>query len=639
MAKRVIFHELVSLDQASEILLKFARPLGEEEVDIAQAYGRMLARDITAPIDVPPFDRSTVDGYAVVAEATYGASELTPVEFKLVGRVEAGDWPAGEVKPGEAFEVATGAPLPRGANAVVMVEFTQTRGDLVKIFRAVAPGENVMSAGSDISAGEVVLRHCTKLTAREIGVLAALGLRKVPVMKRPIVGIISTGNELAAPGERLGPGMLYDVNSYSLAAAVQEAGGLPVIYGIVRDEESSYKSALLKALSESDVVLISGGTSAGVADLTYRVLGELGDFLFHGVMVRPGKPTLAAVINGKIVVGLPGYPSSALMIFHTVVRPFLLKLQCVEPSPPAVYKAKLAYGVEGAKGRRALYPVVLIARKDGYKAYPLYAESGAISVLARADGYIVIPENVEFMTEGEEVDVYLFEKFKPAELYFIGSHDPHLDTILARHNVKTVYVGSMGGLMSIKRGEADFAGTHILDLETGVYNVPVVQRLGIKGAAVIGLYRREQGLIIQRGNPKGIKGVEDLLRDDVVYVNRPRGTGTRALLDIHLSKLAQRLGTPFEELIRKIRGYTYEVKTHTAVAAAVAQGRADVGMGVRYAAELYGLDFIPLGWEEYDLVVRVDVLDKVFEIVREALENLPRGYEKYEMSGRVKWEG
>ncbi|MGB9706190.1 MAG: molybdopterin biosynthesis protein, partial [Pyrobaculum sp.] len=227
MTKRVIFHDLVTLEQASEVLYKFAKPLGEEEVDISQAYGRVLARDVVAPVDVPPFDRSTVDGYAVVAESTYGASELTPVDLKLVGRVDAGGWPEGEVRGGEAYEVATGAPLPRGANAVVMVEYTQERGGVVRIFRSAAPGENVMSAGSDISAGEVVLRRCARLTAREVGLLAALGIRRVPVVKRPRVGIISTGNELEPPGSELGPGKLYDVNSYSLAAAVAEAGGVP----------------------------------------------------------------------------------------------------------------------------------------------------------------------------------------------------------------------------------------------------------------------------------------------------------------------------------------------------------------------------------------------------------------------------
>lgn len=634
--KRVIFHDLVTLEQAVELLSRQAAQMPPEEVDILESYGRVLAEDVVAPVDVPPFDRSTVDGYAVVAESTYGASELTPVELRLVGRVEAGEWPTGEVRRGEVFEVATGAPLPRGADSVVMVEYTQERGGVVKVFRAVAPGENVMSAGADISQGEVVLRKCTRLTAREVGVLAALGIRKVKVVKRPRVAIISTGNELVAPGEALGLGKLYDVNSYALSAAVVETGGVPLVMGIVRDVAEEYRAAVERALSMSDVVLISGGTSAGVADVTYRVLGDMGKILFHGVMVKPGKPTLAAVVDGKLVIGLPGYPSSALMIFHSVVRPLLMRLQCLEPEPPAVYKARLALSVEGAKGRRALYPAVLVKSKDGVKAFPLYAESGAISVLAKADGYFAVPENVEFLQEGEEVEVYLFERYRPAELYFIGSHDPVVDAVVAKFNWKAIYVGSLGGLLALKRGEGEIAGVHLYDSETGEYNTSYVKKLGLRDVYVIGLFEREQGLIVQRGNPKGIVDVRDLLREDVVIVNRPRGTGTRALFDLLLERLSTQLGVGVDDIKKKIRGYTHEVRTHTAVAAAVAQGRADVGLGVRYAAEAYGLDFIPIGWEQYDLVARKEAVDKAFRLAEAALRNLPRGYRAYQWTGKVK---
>ncbi len=634
--KRVIFHHLVTLEKAVELLDKYVKPLPQEEVDILESYGRVLAEDIVASIDVPPFDRSTVDGYAVVAESTYGASELTPVELSIVGRVEAGGWPRGEVRYGEAFEIATGAPLPRGADAVVMVEHTQERDGVVKIFKSVAPGENIMSAGAYISYGEVVLKKCTRLTAREIGVLAALGIKRVKVVKRPRVAVISTGDELVPPGEALTLGKLYDVNSYAISAAVAEAGGVPIFLGIVKDVVEEYRKAIEKALEISDLVLISGGTSAGMADLTYRVLGELGTVLFHGLMVRPGKPTLAAVVEDKLVIGLPGYPTSALMIFHSIVRPLLMKLQCVEPDPPAVYKARLAFGVEGAKGRRALYPVVLIKSKDGVKAFPLYAESGAISVLAKADGYFTIPEDVEFLSEGEEVEVYLFERYRPAELYFIGSHDPLIDLVISRHNWKAIYVGSYGGLMALKRGEGEVAGVHIYDPEGGDYNVSIVKKIGLRDIYVVGLFEREQGFIVQRGNPKGIADVKDLLRSDVVIVNRPRGTGTRALLDIMLEKLAREIGVSIEELVKKIRGYSHEVRTHTAVAAAVAQGRADVGVGVRFAAEAYGLDFIPIGWEQYDLVVRKDAFEKALQLTKAVLKNLPRGYRTYKWSGEVK---
>ncbi|MFB6491038.1 MAG: molybdopterin biosynthesis protein [Thermoproteus sp. AZ2] len=636
MERRVIFHNLITLDEAAKALLAHARPLGVEEVDLLQAYGRVLAEDVYSEVDVPPFDRSTVDGYAVVSSDLAGASELEPAKLRLVGRVEAGDFPSFEVSPGEAAEVATGAPIPRGADAVVMVEYTAERGGDVVVYRSAYPGENIMTAGSDISAGELVLRRCTRLTQREIGVLAAVGRDRVKVYRRPRVAVISTGNELAPPGSPLPPGKLYDINTYSISAAVSEAGGVPIPIGVIGDDPAQFREALRRGLEAADVVLLSGGTSAGPADLTYRVLGELGQILFHGIMVRPGKPTIAAVADGKLIVGLPGYPSSALMIFHSVVRPALLAMQCLKPEPPASFKARLPFKVEGAKGRRTLYPAVLIRRGDEYVAYPLNAESGAVSVLERADGYFVVPENVEFLDEGEAVDVYLFERYTPAELYFIGSHDIFIDKLIAGLNVKAVYVGSMGGVLAVKRGEADVAGTHMLDPETGEYNIPIIRRLGVSGAVLVRGFAREQGLVVAKGNPKGIKGFEDLLRPDVVMVNRPQGTGTRALLDINLAKVAEARGLALKELARRIRGYSYEVRTHTAVAAAVAQGRADVGMAIRYAAELYGLDFIPVGWEIYDLLVRREALDRARPLI-EAVKSAeaPPGYRKLPETGEV----
>ncbi|MGC9170092.1 MAG: molybdopterin biosynthesis protein [Thermoproteus sp.] len=637
MEKRVIFHDLITLDEAVEALMRLAKPLGIEEVPLEEAYGRSLAEDVYSPVDVPPFDRSTVDGYAVLSIDLVGASELSPVSLKLRGRVEAGGFPDFELSRGEAAEVATGAPVPRGADSVVMVEYTSERGGTVTVYRSAYPGENIMPTGSDFSAGELLLRKCTKLTQREIGVLAAAGFRKVKVFRRPKVAIISTGDELEEPGAPLRPGKLYDVNTFSIAAAVAEAGGVPIIVGRVPDDPSAYRKALEEALAKADVVLISGGTSAGMADLTYRVLGEFGRILFHGIKVRPGKPTVAAEAGGKLVVGLPGYPSSALMIFHAVVRPALLAMQCMRPEPPAVYKARLSVKTEGAKGRRSLYPVVLIDRGGEMAAYPLNAESGAISVLARADGYVVIPEDVEFLDEGEVVEVRLFERYRPASLYFIGSNDILLDRILARFDVKAVYVGSMGGILAVKRGEADLAGTHMLDPETGEYNAPVVRKLGVKDAVLVRGFAREQGLVVARGNPKGIRGFEDLLRSDVVMVNRSRGTGTRTLLDLNLERIARSRGLSLEELARSIRGYTYEVRTHTAVAAAVAQGRADVGLAIRYAAELYGLDFIPVGWEIYDLLVRRDALPRARPLIEavKSVEDLPPGYKKLPETGEV----
>ena len=638
---RVIFHRLVTLEEALSTLRKWWPKRREEVVDLLSAVGRVLSRDIEAPIDVPPFDRSTVDGYAVIAEDTYGAWDDRPVELQVIDKVEAGDWPRSEVVRGSAVEVATGAPIPRGSNAVVMVEYTRQIGDKVLVYRPVAPGENIMSAGSDVSAGETVLRRCTKLTPREIGTLAALGITKVPVVSPLRVAVISTGNEIVEPGTELGPGKLYDVNSYSIYSALAMDGAKPILLGVVPDDEDRLARIVEAAVELADVVLVSGGTSAGPSDITYRVLSRMGEILFHGIKIRPGKPTVAAVVRGKPVVGLPGYPSSALMIYHVLIRPLILEYNC-ERSRRLTIRAVLPIRIRGAQGRRTLQPVVVISRNGRPPvAYPLDAESGAISVLARADGIISIPEDVEYLDEGEEVEVELFREYEPARLYFVGSHDPLLDRVLADVGAKTIYVGSMGGLRALIRGEADMAGTHIY--EDGEFNIPVLRKLGARNVALVRGFKREQGLIVARGNPKGITSVEDIAkRGDIVIVNRPRGSGTRALLDRLLQEAANRLGVDFNELVKRIRGYTYEVKTHTAVAAAVAQGRADVGIGVRYAAELYGLDFIPIGWEWYDLAVRRDLVDEAKRLIRQAMEMVQergiRGYVFDGTSGEVIWE-
>ena len=613
----------------------------EEMVDLLNAIGRVLSRDVEAPIDVPPFDRSTVDGYAVIAEDTYGAWDDRPIELSVVDKVEAGDWPRNEVVRGSAAEVATGAPIPRGSNAVVMVEYTKQIGGKVLVYRPVAPGENIMSTGSDISAGETVLRKCTKLTPREVGTLAALGMTKVPVVARLKVAVVSTGSEIVEPGTKLRPGKLYDVNSYSIYSALAMDGAIPIPLGVVPDDENRLAKIVETAVELADVILVSGGTSAGPSDITYRVLNQMGEILFHGIKIRPGKPTVAAVVRGKPVIGLPGYPSSALIIYHVLVRPLVLEYNC-ERSRRLTIKAALPIRLRGAQGRRTLQPVVVISRNGKPPiAYPLDAESGAISVLARADGLVSIPEDVEYLDEGDEVEVELFREYEPARLYFVGSHDPLLDKVLADAGAKTIYIGSMGGLRALTRGEADVAGTHIY--ENGEFNTPVLKKLGARNVALVRGFKREQGLIVARGNPKGITSVEDLVkRSDIVLVNRPKGSGTRALLDRLLLEAANRAGVDFEELTRKIRGYTYEVKTHTAVAAAVTQGRADVGVGVRYAAEMYGLDFIPIGWEWYDLAVRKDLVDEARRLVREATELAKRlnigGYVFDETSGTVVWE-
>ncbi|MDM7275508.1 MAG: molybdopterin biosynthesis protein [Thermoprotei archaeon] len=637
MSKRVIYHELLTPEEGLAKILEHVdvKPVGVEEIDISEAYGRVLAEDVYSPVDVPPFDRSTVDGYAVRAEDLYGVDELNPGRLEVVGSVKPGRVAEGRVDVGGAMEISTGAPLPAGSNAVVMVEYTKYEGGSIIVYKSVVPGENVVSAGSDIMMGELVLRRCTALREREIGVLAAVGLRRVKVYAKPRVAIISTGDELKPPGSPLEPGMIYDINSYSIAASLKSLGAEPVILGIVGDDPEAMSKLIGDAERGYDLVIVSGGTSAGPTDVVYRILDSLGPpgVVVHGLKVKPGKPTVIAVSkSGKLIIGLPGYPGSALMIFNLIVKPLISRMLCLHTPEPRV-KARLAVRVEGARGRRGLHPVSLIDTGAGIIAYPMPAESGAIKSLAYSDGFIAVPETVEYLDEGETVEVTLFSsEYRPADLYIVGSHDVGLDRLipLTGLNVKVINVGSLEGLKAAARGESDISGLHLVDEETGEYNIPYLVRYNVKGAILVRGYMREQGLIVFKGNPHKVKGLEDILDKKLSMVNRSKGSGTRVLLDLKLKEIAAAKGLTFEEITSSIKGYYYEVRTHTAVAAAIAQGKADAGLGIRLAAHLYNLDFISLGWELYDFLIPKTKLDK--EPVKKFLKTLTSEDFKRELS-------
>ncbi len=614
---RKIFRTVVRLEEALRAIEGYCRLQRRREVvEISKAVGRVLAEDIYAPIDIPPFDRATMDGYAARAEDTFGADEDSPVRLKLVGRIEAGEKPGVELKPGEAVEIATGAAMPKGANAVVMVEYTRRAGDFVEVLKPVVPGENVMFAGSDIMSGELVLREGTLLTHREIGVLAACGIKDVAVYAKPRVAIISTGNELVEVGKELDYAKIYDVNSMTLAAAVAENGGEPILLGIARDEREEIAALVQRGLEIADIVLTSGSTSAGAGDVMYAILDEFEPgVVVHGVAIKPGKPTVIAFSDGKPIFGLPGYPTSALTIFEVLVAPLIRKLSGLPAEERVKLRARLSFKVFSAEGRREFLPVNVVEGKEGFAAYPVLGSySGAISALAFSDGFIEVPEDVVILDEGEIVEVRLYSSLKPADLVIIGSHCVGVDVLLAllrgrsAVTAKVINVGSTGGILAAKRGEADIAGTHLMD-ESGEYNVGIAKRYGVRGYLVKG-YLREQGLVVAKGNPKRIEGFEDLLRDDVVFVNRNRGSGTRVLIDEHLRELAAKLDLSFEDLVRRIKGYSVEAKTHTSVAVAVASGKADVGVAIKSVAVRYGLDFIPLRSEEYDFVIPEEKFEK-----------------------------
>ncbi len=616
---RKIFRELLSIDEVKRILKSIKINLGVEEIDILNAHGRVLAENVYAKIDVPPFDRAEMDGFAVKAEDTFLAEEDRPVKLKIVGSVRAGEIPKVEVEIGCAVEISTGAIVPKGANAVVMVEYTSVKDGFVYVYKPVKPMENVSCAGSDVMAGELIVRKGKVLTAREIGLIASSGIERIKVFKRPKVAVISTGDEIVEVGMKLEIGKIYDVNMYSILSKVKECGCEAISFGVVRDDYDEMREVIRKALDVCDIVITSGGTSSGLGDIIYRVFEEFGDVLVHGIAVKPGKPTVIAEADGKVLFGLPGYPVSALMIFEILVAPFLRKLSGLSHSKCRV-KAVLQVKTYSDVGRREFKPVALV-KTDKLVAYPFTSYSGSISTLTKADGFIEIPENVAFLEEGEVVDVFLFGDYKPSDLVIIGSHCLGVDLIieLGDLDAKVINVGSMGGLLAVKRGEADLAGTHLLD-ESDLYNIPFIKKLGLREVVLVKGYEREQGFIVKRGNPKNVRSFEDLLRDDITFINRNPGSGTRVLIDMNLREVAERFGLDFDEVKRRIRGYDVEAKTHTAVAVAVSIGKADVGVGIRTVAERYNLDFVPIKPEEFDFVVRKDRIKK--ESVKRFLEVL-----------------
>ena len=397
------FLKVVPLERALEVIESFPLEPGVERVPLESALGRILAEDVVSPIDVPPFDRATVDGYAVRAEDTFMASESEPVKLKVVGEVNAGDFPDFELKPGESVYISTGAPLPKGADAVIQFEDVDREGEEVIIYKPAYPGLGVMKAGTDIPKGKPLLKRGTRLGFKETALLSAVGIAEVPVFRKPKVAVISTGNELVLPGEELKPGQIYDINGRAIADAVRELGGEAVFLGIARDNRESLKALIEKGVECCDIVILSGGASGGIRDLTSSIIEELGEVKIHGIAIQPGKPTIIGLINGKPVCGLPGYPTSCLTNFTLLVAPLLRRLIGRESEVRKV-KKRLAHKVFSVKGRRQFLPV----RIEGEKAIPILKGSGAVTSFVDADGFIEVPENVEILEAGEEVEVTFF---------------------------------------------------------------------------------------------------------------------------------------------------------------------------------------------------------------------------------------
>ncbi|HSH42719.1 MAG TPA: molybdopterin biosynthesis protein [Arenicellales bacterium] len=577
-------------------------PLGEESVALADALNRVLARDVVADVDVPGFDRTNVDGFAVRAADSAGATEDNPNRLALNEEViTPGVVPGNVVGPGTATVIATGGMIPRGADAVVMVEDTDVGDDnALMIRKPVAAGAFITFAGTDIARGETVLRAGQLLTSRDIGVLAAIGLDAVTVYRRPRVAIVSTGDEIVTPGSPLPEGGVYDSNQAIVAAAVEEIGGEAVRFGAVPDQEEKLRNALHEALG-CDMVILSGGTSKGAGDLCYQVVSELENpgVVVHGVAIKPGKPLCLAATEGIPVVILPGFPTSAIFTFHQFVAPVLRVMAGMHEMERETVAASLAVRTTSERGRTEYKMVNLVESDRGLAAYPVAKGSGAVTSFSQADGFIVIDAQQEQLAAGEPVEVHLLSRrLEPADLVSIGSHCVGLDRLLGRlqregFTTKSMNVGSTGGLAAARRGECDIAGIHLMDPESGEYNRPFLE----EGLELVTGYRRMQGIVHRRDDRRfkdlesASKAVEAALADsECVMVNRNAGSGTRILVDRLLDG-------------RQPPGYAVQTKSHNAVATAVAQGRADWGVAIDTVAHEYGLGFIALREEHYDFVL------------------------------------
>ncbi len=644
-ARQEQFLDVVS---AQEARARFARhldlaPLPGETVTLTAALGRVLAGDVMAPIDVPPFDRSNVDGFAVRASDTVGATDTTPLTLRLNSEVvTCGHAPTAEVAPGSAITIATGGMLPRGADAVVMIEHTDLAEDVqspaIELRRAAAAGQFVSYAGSDMARGELMLRRGTQIGSREIGMLAAGGIASVDVVRRPKVAVLSTGDELVPPGGELSPAKVYDSNGAIIAAAISEAGGEPVAFGALPDDADALEQAIRSALQTCDMIVLSGGTSKGAGDLSHRVVSRLGGpgIIVHGVALKPGKPLCLAVADGKPIAVLPGFPTSAIFTFHTFVVPVIRARAGLPPETARMVEADVPVRIASELGRQEFVLVALVAGDDGPLAFPTPKGSGAVTSFSQADGFLEIDALASALDAGNRARVTLIGPAAATpDLVIMGSHCVALDVVLgalAEQNLsaRTIAVGSLGGVAAAERGECDLAPVHLLDPASGAYNTHLLR----PGLALVKGWQRMQGFVHRPGDRRfagrtAAEAIKAALADAAcLMVNRNAGAGTRVLIDRLLARFQAEwapvsrpeIAPTFESGARsdakpvppfaerapsgaRPAGYSNQPRSHNAVAAAVAQGRADWGIAIEPVARLYGLGFLPIAPEDYDFLL------------------------------------
>lgn len=581
------FRNLIALDAAQSIVMQHLPATHSREVLLREAKGSILAHKIVSAIDVPGFSRASKDGFAVKAIDTIESREDRPVSLRLKGGVPMGRQPEISVSHGEAAEVSTGSMMPPGADAVVMIEYSEAEGENVLVRRPVYSGENIQTAGSDISLGEAILFPGTRLQPREIGVLAALGCTEVPV-KTLKVAVASTGNELVEPGKALETGQIYDINTYTIASAVEDCGGQAIHYGILPDNREAMTDALLKMARDCDMILVSGSTSAGVGDMIYLVIDDIGDLIFHGVNFKPGKPVLFGTINGKPCLGLPGYPTSALTVFSCLAAP-AIRAALGRSHTNMRTPGRLAEPLR-TEGRRQMMAVGL----SGELVYPVDKGSGSITTLAGADGVIDIPSGVEYLEKDREVQVELFSDEQSAQLVAAGENSILLERLAEMHpgSIRLLNTGSLRARLYLESGVADLA------IVLGYATVP-------EGTSLIWSTKRAMGLVFQDS-----RTLADLSKANLVGWHRD------SINHAAFEAALQTLGLAHPRYVRV-------AKTHSAVTAAVASGLADVGYAEKRAAEEAGLGFEPLKDDEIMLLARSEkVNDARIKSLHQALSEM-----------------
>ena len=584
----------IPLAKAREDYLKLLQCYGygpkTEVIPVWDACGRVTAHAVYAHICAPHYAASAMDGVAVSAKDTFGATETTPITLN----------------PGQFVVLDTGDPIPENCDAVIMVEDIVKNADgTITIHGAAAPWQHIRQIGEDICAGEMILPSHMAVSPSAIGAMIAGGVLEVEVIRKPVVGIIPTGDEIIPPCTDPKPGDILEFNGSIFSAMVRSWGAEAHVYPIVPDKFDQIKAMVAKAVDQCDLVILNAGSSAGREDFSARVIRELGEVLYHGIAMKPGKPAILGCRGSKPILGVPGYPVSGIIVIEQLLKPLVDHWLKVPAAPRQYAKATLTRPVVSGLKYQEFVRVRMGYVGDKLMASPLSRGSGVVSSFMKADGILEVPQGLEGYEAGEEVTVRLLSPIEKLEntVVVIGSHDPLLDELgdmihVADSSVymSSSHVGSMGGIMAIRRGEAHAAGCHLLNTENGEYNVSFIKKYFPKGGVkLIRCVGRQQGLMVAKGNPLNILKFSDIAKSGVRYVNRQKGSGTRILTDYLCNQ---------ENLdVAAIYGYDREELTHTSVAAQIVSGSADAGMGIYSAAKLYDLDFIPICIEEYDLII------------------------------------